>query len=291
MSPGASPAASRAGGMAAARAPLRQAAPRISPRARAPRAAAASSDSRTRKVAPSPRPAPEVARRELLRRAQIAELRADDQVRVAEVAEVRVVDGEAARRERHLADPGQAPRLRGLDQRRQRPRGQLGGEVARQPIGRKGGHAAHSRPARLENGTDGGGAARTHAADDADAGHDDPARHDPRLHLVNASVTFWPPKPNEFEIAACTGAARGTRGTQSNGTSGSTLVRLTVAGTTPWVSVSTVAAASRPPAAAIVWPIWDLFELTRRRPSPNTRASARASIRSFCGVPVPCAFA
>src|SRR5207302_204182 len=156
------------------------------------------------------RPAPEVTRRELLRRAQIAELGADDQVR---------------------------------------------------------------------------------AAEGADAGHDDTARHDPPAHLVNASVTFWPPNPNEFEIAACTGAGRGTRGTQSNGTSGSTLVRLTVAGTTPWVSVSTVAAASRPPAAAIVWPICDLFELTSRRPSPNTRASARASIRSFCGVPVPCAFA
>ncbi len=49
--------------------------------------------------------------------------------------------------------------------------------------------------------------------------------------------------------------------------------------------------ASRLPAAAIVWPIIDLLEDTSRPPSPNTRASARASMRSFCGVPVPWALA
>ena len=45
------------------------------------------------------------------------------------------------------------------------------------------------------------------------------------------------------------------------------------------------------PAAAIVWPIMDFVELTRSPPSPKTSRSARASIRSFCGVAVPCAFA
>ena len=45
--------------------------------------------------------------------------------------------------------------------------------------------------------------------------------------------------------------------------------------------------ASTLPAAAMVWPTSDFDELTRTRPSPNTRARARASMRSFWGVPVP----
>ena len=52
-----------------------------------------------------------------------------------------------------------------------------------------------------------------------------------------------------------------------------------------------MAIASRLPAAAIVWPIIDFAEETSSPPSPKTRASARASMRSFCGVPVPCALA
>src|SRR5207245_2560812 len=34
----------------------------------------------------------------------------------------------------------------------------------------------------------------------------------------------------------------------------------------------------------------DVVELSRSRPGPNTSWIARASIRSFCGVAVPCAF-
>ena len=48
-----------------------------------------------------------------------------------------------------------------------------------------------------------------------------------------------------------------------------------------------MATASMLPAAAMVWPTSDLVELTSTPPSPNTRRSARASARSFCGVPVP----
>src|SRR5207247_852321 len=103
--------------------------------------------------------------------------------------------------------------------------------------------------------------------------------------------TSGPPKPKEFEIAYSTAASRATRGTQSNATSGSGVTRFAVGGTTSWTSARMVATASRAPAAAIVWPIMDFVELIRSRPAPNTTRIARASIRSFCGVAVPCAFA
>src|SRR5262249_52989213 len=125
------------------------------------------------------------------------------------------------------------------------------------------------------------------AGDDADAGDGDfgPLGHaTPRR---NSSVTFWPPKPKELETAHVSCAERDACATQSNGTSGSGVTRFAVGGTTPCSSASTVAMASRVPAAAIVWPIMDLLDDTSRPPSPKTRASARASMRSFCGVPVP----
>ena len=101
---------------------------------------------------------------------------------------------------------------------------------------------------------------------------------------------FCPPNPNELEIACPTATSRATRGTQSKSTSGSGVTRFAVGGTVSWVSVRMVAIASRLPAAAIVWPIIDLLELTSGRPAPNTSVIARASIRSFWGVAVPCAF-
>ena len=66
-------------------------------------------------------------------------------------------------------------------------------------------------------------------------------------------------------------------------------LRLAVGGMRPCSRARMVMMASRLPAAAIVCPTSDFDELTRTPPSPNTRASASASMRSFWGVPVPCA--
>ena len=79
------------------------------------------------------------------------------------------------------------------------------------------------------------------------------------------------------------------RARSRSATSGSGVTRLAVGGSRSCTSARIVATASRLPAAAIVWPIIDLVELTSTPPSPNTRAIAWASMRSFCGVAVPCA--
>ena len=75
------------------------------------------------------------------------------------------------------------------------------------------------------------------------------AHHSPRVKI---KLTFWPPKPNEFDIATETDAERAVRGTQSKGMSGSGSSRCAVGGISPRPSVSTVATASSAPAAAIV---------------------------------------
>src|SRR5262249_46937841 len=128
--------------------------------------------------------------------------------------------------------------------------------------------------------------ARRMSVDHAGAGDDDPRAHPARL---NSSVTFCPPKPNEFEMACSTATSRPLCGTKSKPISGSTFSSRAVGGISSFRSESTVATASSEPAAAIVWPIIDFVELTRTRPSPKTARIARASIRSFCWVAVPCA--
>ena len=65
------------------------------------------------------------------------------------------------------------------------------------------------------------------------------------------------------------GRGRAAFGTQSKGTSGSTLERFAVGGMSPFWSASTVATASRLPAAAMVWPTSDLVELTGTPPRPE----------------------
>ena len=101
---------------------------------------------------------------------------------------------------------------------------------------------------------------------------------------------FCPPNPKELEIACPTATSRATRGTQSNSTSGSGVTRLAVGGTVSCVSVRIVATASRLPAARQLQQVDDRPHDGRGRPAPNTSVIARASIRSFCGVAVPCAF-
>ena len=92
------------------------------------------------------------------------------------------------------------------------------------------------------------------------------------IGLLKTRLTFWPPKPKEFDSAASTSAGRATLGTQSKGTSGSTCSRFAVGGSSPCWSARTVATASTLPAAAMVWPTSDLVELTSTPPSPKTRA-------------------
>src|SRR3990167_1058845 len=46
-----------------------------------------------------------------------------------------------------------------------------------------------------------------------------------RCHRPKIRLTFWPPKPKELDRARLSGASRATRGTQSNGISGSTCSR------------------------------------------------------------------
>ena len=60
-------------------------------------------------------------------------------------------------------------------------------------------------------------------------------------------------------------AGRATMGTQSKATSGSGSARLAVGGTSSWTSVSTVAIASRAPAAAIVCPTQGLVRAHEHR--------------------------
>ena len=59
----------------------------------------------------------------------------------------------------------------------------------------------------------------------------------------------------------------------------------------PLAMAVAVMVASMAPAAASVWPNWPFWleTGTRATSSPSTRWSARDSIGSFSGVPVPCA--
>src|SRR5262249_27446259 len=103
--------------------------------------------------------------------------------------------------------------------------------------------------------------------------------------------TFWPPKPNELEIARVTRASRGTFGTTSSGIAGSGTWGLIVGGMRWCSSVRRLNTASTAPAAVRVCPIIDLFEeigMTLMR-SPKTVETPKYSILSFSGVEVPCA--
>lgn len=108
----------------------------------------------------------------------------------------------------------------------------------------------------------------------------------------NASTAPVPPNPNELESAARSSARSPSPRTWRSGSDGSGDSRPPVGGATPCSSASTVKAASRAPAAPRVWPICPFDDDTRTRvsSSPNTPASARASIASFWGVAVPWAF-
>src|SRR5213076_2692076 len=200
------------------------------------------------------------------RRAHITELGADHEPEPGAGAEPGVRERDPRRRDGKLADARESPGLRLVDE----------------PVERGAADGDHRSAARRQERPDVLPAAGDRARDDTDA-RDDDTRH--RYARPKSSVTFCPPKPKEFEIAYSTAASRATRGTQSNATSGSGVSRPAVGGTTSWTSVRTVAA------AAIVWPIMDLVELIRSRSAPNTSRMARASIRLFCGVAVPCALA
>src|SRR3954468_10643767 len=71
-------------------------------------------------------------------------------------------------------------------------------------------------------------------------------RHDA---FLNASVTLWPPKPNELDRATPAGISLGEIRTTSRTTSSSGSSRLRVGGTTPCSMPRTVTAASSAPAA------------------------------------------
>src|SRR5262249_49005699 len=145
------------------------------------------------------------------------------------VTEPGVVEGQAPGGDREPTHPRGATRVHALEKPAQ--------HRVVDPTGE-----GHGR--RGEEASERVGAAGKPRRDHADARHHDTHQAARR----KSSVTFWPPKPNEFDIAADSDASRAVRGTQSNGTSGSGTVRCTVGGTISLVSASTVASASRLPA-------------------------------------------
>src|SRR6185369_165507 len=198
--------------------------------------------------------------------------------------EPRVLGGEPAGGHGHAADAREPAHSIGVEEGHELVVVDLGGKTARAIGNGKGLEGRDGLRGSLEGGGHRGGAAAPGGAHRAQAGDHDPAAG---AHRPNTRLTFCPPKPKELDTAAPSSTDRAVPGTQSKGTSGSGSRRLTVGGVRPCCRESSVAAASMLPAAAMVWPISDLVELTSTRPSPKTRTRASASTRSFCGVPVP----
>src|SRR5256885_8185212 len=104
-----------------------------------------------------------------------------------------------------------------------------------------------------------------------------------------ASVTLWPPKPNEFDRATSTWCFTALLGAESRSQAGSGVNWLMVGGMTPVWTTSAHNAASKAPAAPRRWPGIDLVEpkISVRACGPNTVFTAAVSAESPCGVDVP----
>src|SRR5437879_4402388 len=104
-----------------------------------------------------------------------------------------------------------------------------------------------------------------------------------------ASVTLWPPNPNEFDRATSTWRFTALLGAESRSQAGSGVNWLMVGGTTPVWTTSAHSAASKAPAAPSRWPVIDLVEpkISLRACGPNTVFTAAVSAESPCGVDVP----
>src|SRR5690349_17486621 len=110
-------------------------------------------------------------------------------------------------------------------------------------------------------------------------------------HLVTASVTLWPPKPNEFERATSTLRSTFLLGAQFRSQSGSGVIWLIVGGMTPQVAASSDTPNSSAPAPPSRWPVIDLVDpnTSALAWSPKTALTASVSATSPCSVDVPCA--
>src|SRR3989442_7814510 len=117
------------------------------------------------------------------------------------------------------------------------------------------------------------------------------AIRNPQFHAARrtASVTLWPPNPNEFDSASSTGRFTALLGAESRSQAGSGVNWLMVGGMTPVWTTSAHSAASKAPAAPRRWPVIDLVEpkISLRACGPNTVFTAAVSAESPWGVDVP----
>src|SRR5438105_519607 len=127
----------------------------------------------------------------------------------------------------------------------------------------------------------------------------DPREHDvashgsvpgPAFTREKMTAPLQPPNPKELLRACSIAAILASPQTKFSGSSGSGAATLRVGGTFWSRKESTVAIASRAPAAPMTWPMAGLIEETgiRCAAGPKRSRIAAYSMRSFKGVPDPC---